>query len=51
MNGIQTWSVSEGTIDESPMAYKPAEEIIDTVKETIYIIDIIKPVYNFKAFE
>lgn len=51
MNGIQTWSVCENTIDESPMAYKPAEEIIDAVKDTIDIVDIVKPVYNFKASE
>lgn len=51
MDGIQTWSVDESTIDESPMAYKPAEEIIEAVKGTIDIVDIIKPLYNFKASE
>lgn len=51
MTGIDTWSVSESTIDEAPQAYKPMEEIIEQVKDTVDIIDIIKPVYNFKASE
>lgn len=51
MAGIYTTSVSQSTIDESPMAYKPIEEIIDNIKGTIEIIKIIKPIYNFKASE
>ena len=51
MNGIYTTSVNEGTIDESPMAYKPMEEIIDYIKDTVEITKIIKPIYNFKASE
>ena len=49
MNGIYSTSVCESTIDESPMAYKPMQEIIDNVKDTVNIVDIIKPIYNFKA--
>jgi RNA-splicing ligase RtcB len=49
MNGIYTTSLSESTLDESPMAYKPMQEIIAYIKDTVEIIDIIKPVYNFKA--
>lgn len=49
MNGIYTTSVCENTIDESPMAYKPMEEITRLIKDTVDIDDIIKPVYNFKA--
>ena len=49
MKGIDTWSVSEGTIDEAPQAYKPMQEIIDCIEPTAEVIDIIKPVYNFKA--
>lgn len=49
MEGIFTTSVSESTIDESPQAYKPMEEIIECIKDTVVIDDIIKPVYNFKA--
>lgn len=49
MNGIYTTSVMQSTIDESPMAYKPMQKIIDNIKDTVDIIDILKPVYNFKA--
>lgn len=49
MEGIFTTSVNESTLDESPMAYKPAEEIIELVKDTVDIVEVIKPLYNFKA--
>lgn len=51
MEGIYSTSVSRSTIDESPMVYKPMQEIIDNVKDTVDIVDIIKPIYNFKAGE
>ena len=51
MEGIFTTSVNESTLDESPMAYKPAEEIIELVKDTIDIVEVVKPIYNFKASE
>lgn len=51
MKGIDTWSLNERTIDEAPQAYKPMEEIIENIKDTVDIIEIIKPVYNFKASE
>lgn len=49
MQGIYTTCVSRGTVDESPMAYKPMQEIIDNIQDTVEVVDIIKPVYNFKA--
>ena len=49
MEGIYTTSVSEETIDEAPMAYKSLEDIIDVIRESVDVIDIMKPVYNFKA--
>ena len=49
MEGIYTSCVSESTIDESPMAYKPMEEIINHIRDTVEIIDQIKSIYNFKA--
>ena len=49
MKGIFTTCVNRGTVDESPMAYKPMESIIEQVKETVDILDILKPIYNFKA--
>lgn len=51
MKGIYTTSVSQSTIDESPMAYKPMDEILEHIKDTVEIVKIIKPVYNFKASE
>ena len=51
MQGVYTTSVDESTIDESPMAYKPMQEIIDKIKDTVEIEKIIKPIYNFKAGE
>ena len=49
MAGIYTTSVNESTIDEAPMAYKSLDDIIDVIRDSVDIIDIIKPVYNFKA--
>ena len=49
MKGIYTTSVNEQTLDEAPMAYKSLEDIIDVIKDSVNIIDIMKPVYNFKA--
>ena len=49
MVGIYTTSVDEGTLDESPMAYKNAQEIIEAIKDTVEIVTVIKPIYNFKA--
>ena len=51
MEGIYTTSVNEQTIDEAPMAYKSLEDIIDVIRDSVDIVDIIKPVYNFKASE
>lgn len=49
MKGIYTTCVCESTIDESPMAYKPMDEIVANIEDTADIEYIIKPVYNFKA--
>lgn len=51
MRGIYTTSVNRSTIDESPMAYKPIEEIVANIQDTVEIVKIIKPIYNFKASE
>lgn len=51
MDGIFTTSVSVDTIDEAPMVYKPMDEIVENIKDTVDILEIIKPVYNFKASE
>ena len=49
MAGIYTTSVSEETLDESPQAYKSLEDIIDVIGDTVEIVEVMKPVYNFKA--
>ena len=51
MKGIYSTTVSRSTIDESPMAYKNMDEIVRCVEPTVDIVDIIKPLYNFKAGE
>lgn len=49
MEGIYSTSVTENTLDEAPFVYKPMQEIIDNIKDTVDIVKIIKPIYNFKA--
>ncbi|MBN2280179.1 MAG: RtcB family protein [Candidatus Marinimicrobia bacterium] len=49
MVGIYTTSVSKSTLDEAPRVYKPMEEIVENIQDTVTIKKIIKPVYNFKA--
>ena len=49
MSGIYSTSVSKATLDEAPMAYKPIDEILKHITDTVTVIDIIKPIYNFKA--
>jgi RNA-splicing ligase RtcB len=49
MKGVYSTSVCESTIDESPMAYKPMQEILDCISDTVKVEKTIKPVYNFKA--
>lgn len=51
MEGIYTTSVNSSTLDESPMAYKSMDEILENIGDTIEVERIIKPVYNFKASE
>lgn len=49
MSDIYTTSVCEETLDEAPQAYKSAEEIMSLIGETVEIVDVVKPIYNFKA--
>ncbi len=51
MEGIFTTSINLNTLDEAPQAYKPSELIINSITETVDIVENIKPVYNFKAGE
>ena len=49
MEGIYTTCVLPDTLDESPMAYKNMDEIVDQIGPTAEIVERIRPVYNFKA--
>ena len=49
MAGVYTTSVNEATLDEAPMAYKSLSDIIDVIGESVDIIEVLKPIYNFKA--
>ncbi len=49
MKGIYSTSINEHTLDEAPMAYKSLEDIIGVVRESVDVIEILKPIYNFKA--
>lgn len=51
MQGIFTTTANQSTLDESPMAYKPMDEIVSLISPTVDIVKIIKPQYNFKAGE
>lgn len=49
MKDIWTTSVCEETIDEAPMAYKSIDDILKFIGHTVEIIDVIKPIYNYKS--
>lgn len=49
MAGIYTSSVKNSTVDEAPMAYKPIESILKYLDESVEVLEIIRPLYNFKA--
>ena len=51
MKGIYSTCIGEKTLDESPMAYKNMDEILRNIEPTATVVEIIKPIYNFKAAE
>lgn len=51
MAGIYSTSITEETLDEAPNAYKPMADILEAIKDTAKVHDILKPVYNFKAVQ
>ncbi len=51
MKGIYSTCIAEKTLDESPMAYKNMDEILKNIEPTATVVEIIKPIYNFKAAE
>ena len=49
MKGIYTTSINKKTLDEAPFAYKPMKEIISNIGDTVDVISVVQPMYNFKA--
>ena len=49
MEAIYSTSVNQKTIDEAPDAYKPLLHIMENIHETIDLVEMLKPIYNFKA--
>ena len=49
MSGIYTTSVNQDTLDECPMAYKGMDDIVNNIGDTVQVVQVIKPIYNFKA--
>ena len=49
MEGIYSTSVGESTLDESPMAYRRIDEILDVIDPTATVTDVLEPIYNFNA--
>lgn len=51
MAGIYSSTINSATLDECPMAYKSMNDIVDNIGDTADIIEVIKPIYNYKAGE
>lgn len=51
MEGVYTTSVNVHTLDEAPMAYKSMNDIIDVIRDAVDVIEVLKPIYNFKALD
>lgn len=49
MEGIYSETIQEGTKDESPMVYKPKDEILRNIQDTVAVDCLIKPIFNYKA--
>lgn len=49
MKGIYCSCIGADTLDEAPFAYRSMEQMLESIKETVEIRDVLKPVYNFKA--
>ncbi|MBR3123926.1 MAG: RtcB family protein [Mogibacterium sp.] len=49
MEGIYTTSVNPSTLDEAPMAYKSLGDIIDVIEESVDVVEVLRPIFNYKA--
>ena len=51
MEGVYSESVGDETLDEAPMAYKPAAAIREALTPTAEVVERLDPVHNLKATE
>lgn len=51
MRGIWSSVICKDTLEESPMAYKKARDVLEYIGETVAIEQRLKPLYNFKAVD
>jgi RNA-splicing ligase RtcB len=51
MDGIYTSTANRDTLDEAAFAYKPLDEILDNIDDSVTVVSRIRPIYNFKAAE
>jgi hypothetical protein len=51
MHGVWSSVICKDTLEESPMAYKKARDVLPFLDQTIEIEHRLKPVYNFKAVD
>lgn len=49
MKGIYCSCIGADTLDEAPFAYRPIDRLLESIKDTVEVTHILKPVYNFKA--
>lgn len=49
MRNVHSSCISYDTIDEAPFAYKDMKEIMGCIGPTCDVLEVIKPIYNFKA--
>lgn len=51
MRSVISYSVSRNTLDEAPQAYRGIDEIIEATKDTMEILEIVRPIFNFKGLQ
>jgi len=49
MRGIWSSVICKDTLEESPLAYKKAKDVLSFIGDTVEVEKRLKPVYNFKA--
>lgn len=51
MKGIYSSCIGAGTLDEAPFAYRDIKSILDHIRDTVVVTEILRPLYNYKAGE